>query len=980
MTEKLGPVSSALEAEVRDWLARNNLVIWLDTDQHYVGFVDELIRLRESGELKYDVFTFSGSHLEMMLALEDVASGTDTTRALIHLPGFNRDSIRSTPLLELYKAGTTKQRALPTLIKEAAAARVRPDQIDDFLHRDDLTLAAADVWLHDLLTTGTEGLASQIRNVSLTELVDDLLFKRFIAERVSTIDFSQTTDDAQVPQNDADRRAIRDRIVSLTGMPESWFDDSLTTTFSTGVDKTPAEGIAYAICSWAQCVSFVHDLTVPPKTEILQSIPGLPAKVRDECHSLVVHLQGGPDQQREFYRQAADETESRLVDDKDRITATELGRFDTFRFEEETILSAAIQAIHDGDWTAAAAWAEQRADAATYWLRDDPLRRNAWQLVSDAAQLGTAIEAAGSHLTSTDSLQSAVDEYTGAGVDVDRAHRLLEQDRQKLLRSQMPEFVALRTGLDRVLDVWQDWANAWAVDFNEVCTSQGFLPDPSHQQRMLFDQDVKPLTGAQGTTAYFVVDSLRYEMGRELFEAINGTAQTNVKLEWRLSELPSVTEVGMNVLAPVVKNGQLKPVLANGKITGFSTGQFKVSDPDSRKRAMHDRVGGRTCPKISLQDVLKLEAASLKRKVAGARLVMVHSREFDQAGEEGLGPLVFEDVIQHLKSAWHILREAGVQNFVFAGDHGFLLIDEERSQPIPHGTKRTPSRRHVISDIAADHPCEVRVPMRDLGYDCENAHVMFPASIAVFDRGRKRTGFAHGGNSLQERVIPVLTVSHRAPSGGSSMEFDLTAVKGEQVMGLHCMSAKVTSGRGSLDFGSSYEVDLALRVPDAEDVRAELCETRGGARLSSGAIVATVGEEVELFFRLTGDSRSRVQVELYHPSSEASVQSCVLRERFDVAYTPTSRTKSEEAEKQEPVEAAEAWLDALPEGGVRRVFQHLAQHGTITEQEVNDMLNGAREARKFARKFEKYAECVPFNARIDTVSGVKRYVREGAAS
>ena len=978
MSTTFGPVSAVLESEVREWLARHNLVIWLDADQHYVDFVNELIRLRESGELKYDVFTFSGSHLEMMLALEDVASGTDTTRALIHLPGFNRDSVKSTPLLELYKAGTTKQRALPTLIKEAAAARVRPDQIDDFLQRDDLTLASADVWLHDLLTTGTEGLASQIRNVSLTELVDDLLFKRFVAERVSSIDFSQTTEEGQDSKNDADRRAIRDRIVSLTGMPESWFDDSLTTSIEAG--REPADAIAYSICSWAQCVSFVHDLTVAPKTAILQSIPNLPPKVRDECHSLVVHMQqSDSDKLRVLYRVTADKTEVRLFDDCGKVSATELGRFDTFRFEEETILHAAIQAIQTGDWAAAAAWAEQRADPTTFWLRDDQLRRRAWQLVSNAAQLGSAVEAAGPRLKSTDSLQSAVEEYTRIGADVDRAHRHLEQDRQKLLESQMPEFVALRTSLDRVLDVWQDWANAWAVDFNEVCTNQGFLPDPLRQQRMLFDQDVKPLTSAQGTTAYFVVDSLRYEMGRELFEAINGTAQTNVKLEWRLSELPSVTEVGMNVLAPVVKNGQLKPVLANGKITGFSTGQFKVSDPDSRKRAMHDRVGGRTCPKISLQDVLNLEASSLKRKVAGARLVMVHSREFDQAGEEGLGPLVFEDVIQHLKSAWHILRDASVQNFVFAGDHGFLLIDEDRTRPVPHGTKRTPSRRHVISDSAADHPGEVRVPMRDLGYDCENAQVMFPASIAVFDRGRKRTGFAHGGNSLQERVIPVLTVSHRVPSGGSSMAFDVTAVKGGQVAGLHCLSAKVTSGRGSLDFGSSYELDLALRSPDSADVRAELCETRGGARLSSGSIVATVGEEFEVFFRLTGDSRSRVQVELYHPSSEATVESCVLRERFDVAYTPTSRPKPDDDEKPKPVETAEAWLDALPEGGVRRVFQHLAQHGTITEQEVNEMLNGAREGRKFARKFEKYAECVPFTARIDMVSGVKRYVREGAA-
>ena len=40
----------------------------------------------------------------------------------------------------------------------------------------------------------------------------------------------------------------------------------------------------------------------------------------------------------------------------------------------------------------------------------------------------------------------------------------------------------------------------------------------------------------------------------------------------------------------------------------------------------------------------------------------------------------------------------------------------------------------------------------------------------------------------------------------------------------------------------------------------ELCQTRGGARLEGGAILAGVGEEFELFFKLTGPDDARVQV------------------------------------------------------------------------------------------------------------------------
>jgi hypothetical protein len=83
-----------------------------------------------------------------------------------------------------------------------------------------------------------------------------------------------------------------------------------------------------------------------------------------------------------------------------------------------------------------------------------------------------------------------------------------------------------------------------------------------------------------------------------------------------------------------------------------------------------------------------------------------------------------------------------------------------------------------------------------------------------------------------------------------------------------------------------------------------------------------------------------------------------------------------------PVEVAvaETWLSDLPEGPIRRVFQHLSRHGTVTETELAEMLGSAREQRKFARNFEMYAASAPFTARIDMVSGVKRYVREGATS
>ena len=118
---------------------------------------------------------------------------------------------------------------------------------------------------------------------------------------------------------------------------------------------------------------------------------------------------------------------------------------------------------------------------------------------------------------------------------------------------------------------------------------------------------------------------------------------------------------------------------------------------------MHDRVGGATCPWLTLEEVVSRDSASLKRSVAQARLVVVHSREIDNAGEKGVGPAVFDHVMQKLRAAWRLLRDAGVRRFVFTSDHGFLLLDDGAASAQAHGRRIDPKRRHVFSPVAADH-------------------------------------------------------------------------------------------------------------------------------------------------------------------------------------------------------------------------------------------------------------------------------------
>ena len=148
----LGPVSSTLEADLRNWVRRHGIVLWLDLDNHYTGFVDRLIRMKDEGSVPYDVLSLPWQpHGTPSGLLEPLESGVEKTPLVVHLPGFNEETVRETPLLEFYFAGARYRKGLDTLVNDAAGARVRPEQIKAFRDRGAFTLDEADDWLADLL-------------------------------------------------------------------------------------------------------------------------------------------------------------------------------------------------------------------------------------------------------------------------------------------------------------------------------------------------------------------------------------------------------------------------------------------------------------------------------------------------------------------------------------------------------------------------------------------------------------------------------------------------------------------------------------------------------------------------------------------------------------------------------------------------------------------------------------------------------------
>lgn len=943
-----GPITSALEAELREKIQKAHLVVWLDAAGHYTAFADDLLRRHREGDFPYPVVAFRGSFLEAMIALEPHGSSVERPHLLVHVPGYNSRSIRKTPLLDIYKTGTGFEKALDTLIREVVTGVVPPEEIERFLASPERSLAGAEQWLAEQTAGGGEGFARTLEAIDISHLVAQLVGRGGREAR---------------PDED-EMQALRAHLLRQVGLDEAW-----TQAILGGRSARNRDELGLALGAWLLCTEYVHDLARPPHMKELDRLRGLSKQLVERCGELTRRLR---EQHADLYERLADEVQALIPEERDAIAPEDLGRIDTFRFEEAKVLEGALAALQREQWDQAAGFAAARDGERSFWLGRDPMRRHAWSIAGEAARLGEALASAPAPLQGARSLADAVERYARAGAPVDRAHRGFEQTWQRLRDPRVPHLEALKEIRRRMQRLYRGWADRLARDFTVACVQHGFLPEPSLQQRTLFEQVVAPCLAGGEKVAYFVIDAFRYEMAAGLVEEMQGPG-TAVELAARLAELPTVTAVGMNALAPVASGGRLSPALEGGSFGGFKTGEFTVRAPEDRARAMAERSGAHVIT-LKLSEICEAEAGALRRKIGPAKLLLVHSQEIDEAGEVGLGIRTFEGTLRDIKAAWHHLLAAGVKQFVLTADHGFLLQDETTQEHV-YGTKRDPDRRHVLADEPRREAGAAYVALDELGYEKAPGYLIFREDTTVYATGKSGATFVHGGNSPEERIIPVLTVRRRSEAGAGTSAYAVEARAERDLAGMRCLRLRVlVASQLSLGFAAAREIELELRVPERPDVQIKIKDVREPGALRNGRIVAKVGEAwTDVYFSLEGPADDKVQVEVHHPLGVEQVAPCTPETLFAVDGRAGPAAPAAAAPGKA---AAPGWLASLPGEAIGRVFLHLEEHGAVTEEELCAMLGSPRAARRFAADFDELAQRVPFRARVEQAGSGKRYVKE----
>jgi hypothetical protein len=359
-------------------------------------------------------------------------------------------------------------------------------------------------------------------------------------------------------------------------------------------------------------------------------------------------------------------------------------------------------------------------------------------------------------LTGKKNLVDLMNAYTEGGwSDLDRASRLFET---ALTACGDDDVIAPVVDLCRRR--YREAVTALQDAFFAAVQVEGWPPDGASRQTHIFDEHVAPLLERREKTAFFMVDSLRYEMGRDLGEALAGTGE--VRISHAPGVVPTITGCGMAALMPGAE-GMLRLTEKDGEVhPALGTRLLRTSA--DRMKLIVDIFGDRFF-ETTLDELLD-SPKKIASKLKSVELFVVRTQDPDIIAEN-LGPWrarrYLSDVVGDIATAVRWVTDHGYNRVVITSDHGHMMLPEIPPGDVvktPRGVWPISKRRCLVGSGLSDTDGSITLRAGHVGIQGDVKEICLPIGFRVFSGGE---GYFHGGLSLQEAVVPV--VVFRAEKG-----------------------------------------------------------------------------------------------------------------------------------------------------------------------------------------------------------------------
>lgn len=814
------------------------VVVWYDARSEFVPFVDELRGSAAAGAVPATVLLggveatlvqYDGSMFQLRAVIERLMGGEAPPRLVVYLPGVAKDA--GSVLMEAQLAGSSWEPQLRKVARDTLRKRYTDGVIDELLRADTVTYQDLVTALDDDGTRGPSLLKALFPGIQGTDAI--------LAEWLVHDQRDQAIEaKAAVPEL---LKLIRSRL-------------GLDLQADSNLIKARASTLRYVLGG-----EFRLDLLVeaPPN---LSGVPTPATKAHEGAiRDLAQRLRTS---HRAEYPLMADRVEAELALSSASLPPDSLGAIDTFRFEERVVLAHCGDLIVAKRFDDALAFVAQREH--NFWLDQDVSRRAQWEACRLMAELGRTAAAVMTEVKAMPSdAQAWVARYTAddGWMRLDLAQRRLETWVATL------DDDAHERGLMVVRQAYEDACQLMATGFTTALEKAHWSVADTIHQTQVYSEVV---SAQPQPVAYFLVDAMRYEMGAELAARLPLAAE--LRLRPAIAALPTITPVGMAALQPGA-SASFAVVAEGSKLGSRIDGTF-LPDLTARRKFAESRVP--EVVDLTLGDVVTAPKSKVAGWVADKRVVIVRSQEIDLAGESHLGinaRQVMDSVIDQVARAIRRLADAGVTHAVVSADHGHIFVHDERDEDMrvesPGGQTIDPHRRCWIGRGGATPPGCVRVTAAELGY-ASDLEFVFPRGAGVFRAGGD-LGFHHGGPSLQELVVPVLTVRSQATATAVPKKSPIEVSNLPYEVTNRIFSVRVLLQGQLAMFSEPAPVLPMLLSTVGQQVGRVGMATGAEHDATTGTVTLSPGQPAEIAFLLTDDTAKSVRVVIRDPVTDAEL-------------------------------------------------------------------------------------------------------------
>jgi hypothetical protein len=279
---------------------------------------------------------------------------------------------------------------------------------------------------------------------------------------------------------------------------------------------------------------------------------------------------------------------------------------------------------------------------------------------------------------------------------------------------------------------------------------------------------------------------------------------------------------------------------------------------------------------VALDELLSLQPSRLARRIDGAPIIVVRSQEIDHAGEAGFtfhARQAMDSVIDNIARAIRKLATAGVEHCVVAADHGHLFLPSDRDESMridaPGGQTVDLHRRCWIGRGGVTPGGCVRVSGSSLGYTSD-LDVVFPSGTGVFKAGGD-LAYHHGGPSLQELVIPVLTVRTKAAKPARSEDRPIAVTGTPSAVTNRIFSVRLELAAQNLSLFSKTLVVRPLLVAEGKQVGVVGMAIDAVLDEATRSVTLAADKPANIAFLLQDDSVGSLRIVVQDPATDAEL-------------------------------------------------------------------------------------------------------------